>query len=67
MASWASGTKDCWYLIDLKAVASTSVFGETAVGTYYSVDKGVDSSACVASGTAPGTATTPETDGYPAG
>jgi len=66
MASWASGTKDCWYVIDLKA-ASTSVWGTLGTGTYYSVDKGVDSSACVASGTAPGTATTPETDGYPAG
>jgi len=66
MASYSPGTKDCWYLIDLKAPSST-VWGGLSTGTYYSVDTDVASSACQASGTAPGTASTPQTGGYPAG
>jgi len=66
LAAYSSGSKDCWYVIDLKAASST-VWGGLGVGTYYSVDKTVGSSACVASGTAPGTATTPQTGSYPAG
>ena len=67
MAAYSPGSKDCWYVIDLKGAASPAVFGESSVGTYYSVDKSVNSSACVASGTAPGTAATPQSDSYPAG
>jgi type IV pilus assembly protein PilA len=66
MASYSPGTKDCWYLIDLKAPSST-VWGGLDVGTYYSVDTNVVSSACQAFRTAPGTASTPQTGGYPAG
>jgi type IV pilus assembly protein PilA len=66
MASYSPGSKDCWYLIDLKAPSST-VWGGLSTGTYYSVDTDVASSACQASGTAPGTASTPQTGGYPAG
>ncbi|MGA2529288.1 MAG: prepilin-type N-terminal cleavage/methylation domain-containing protein [Acidimicrobiales bacterium] len=64
MAAFSPGSKDCWYAIDLKAPSST-VWGGLGIGTYYAVDKSVDSSSCEASATAPATASTPETDGYP--
>jgi type IV pilus assembly protein PilA len=64
MAAFSPGTKDCWYVIDLKAPSST-VWGGLGTGTYYAVDKNVDSSTCEASATAPATASTPQTNGYP--
>ena len=66
MAAWSPGCKDCWYGIDLKTDSST-VWGGLDIGTYYAVDKNVDSSTCQASATAPGTASTPQAGGYPAG
>ncbi|MGA3352814.1 MAG: prepilin-type N-terminal cleavage/methylation domain-containing protein [Acidimicrobiales bacterium] len=66
MASFSPGSNDCWYVIDLKASSST-VWGGLGIGTYYAVDKSVDSSSCQASATAPVTASTPQTDGYPSG
>ena len=67
LAAYSSGSKDCWYVIDLKGVASTPVWGETAIGTYYAVDRAVGSGACQATSTASGTASTPQGGGFPAG
>jgi type IV pilus assembly protein PilA len=66
LAAYSTGTRDCWYIIDLKA--ATTIWGASlGVGTYYAVDSGVDATACVASGTAPGTGTVtgPQTGGFP--
>jgi len=62
---WASGTKDCWGILDIKSTLGTAVFGETATGTYYFVKKNVASSSCKAVTTlAP---STPQTSGFPQG
>jgi type IV pilus assembly protein PilA len=66
LASYSAGTQDCWYVIDLKA-PSASVWGGLTTGTYYAVDKGVGTAACIAKGTIPRGATTPQTGGFPAG
>lgn len=63
--AWASGTHDCWGILDIKSTQSSPGYlGKTATGTYYFVDKNVASSACVA-GTV--TATTISSSGFPAG
>ncbi len=50
MTAWSPGTKDCWYVADLKASQSGAPNGDTGLpttpGTYYSVAKSVASSAC---------------------
>ncbi len=66
MAAYSPGQRDCWYLIDLKAPSST-IWGGLGIGTWYSVDRGVDASTCVASSTNTGTAVTPQTGGWPSG
>jgi len=64
LATYAPGTRNCWYVIDLKA-PSTTVWGMSLnAGTYYAVNHGVDGSACIADGTAPSGATTPQTGGF---
>ncbi len=64
LAAYAPGPRDCWFIIDLKAPSST-VWGGLGIGTYYAVDPGVPASACMAAGTAPSGASTPQTGGFP--
>ena len=64
LAAYSPGTKDCWYLLELKA-PSTTVWRGLATGTWYSVASGVDASSCVAKGTTPTGAVTPQTGGWP--
>ncbi|GEM_PF-502094 len=64
LAAYAPGTRDCWFIIDLKAPSST-VWGGLGIGTYYAVDPGVPAGACAAAGTAPSGASTPQTGGFP--
>ena len=66
LAAFSAGTQDCWYVLDLKA-PSSSVWGGLATGTYYAVNKNVGSGACMAQGTTPSGATTPQTGSWPAG
>ncbi len=51
MVDYAPGQNDCWGIVDIKQTQSSSVLGETAVGTYYFVsDKGTATpSSCTAS------------------
>jgi type IV pilus assembly protein PilA len=41
LLAWSPGTKDCWAILDQKAVQGAAVFGNTslATGTYYNVMK----------------------------
>jgi len=66
LAAFSAGTKDCWYVIDLKAPSST-VWGGLGAGTYFAVDQGVGTAACIAQGTTPTGASTPQTGSWPAG
>ena len=65
-AAFSAGTRDCWYVIELKA-PSSSVWSGLGTGTYYAVDQGVGSAACIAQGTTPSGASTPQTGSFPAG
>jgi type IV pilus assembly protein PilA len=65
LAAYAPGTRDCWFIIDLKAASST-VWGGLGSGTYYAVDPGIPASECTAAtGAAPSGASTPQTGGFP--
>ena len=64
LAAYAKGTRDCWYIIDLRT-AGTGVWGLSNDGTYYSVDPNIDASTCVSSGTKPGGAVAPQKGGWP--
>ena len=64
LAAYAPGTRDCWFIIDLKAASST-VWGGLGSGTYYAVDPGIPASECKAAGIAPSGASTPQTGGFP--
>jgi type IV pilus assembly protein PilA len=66
LASYSSGTEDCWYVIDLKAPSST-VWGGLGTGTYYAVNTDVDAGAYLAQQTAPSGASTPQSSEWPAG
>ena len=65
LAAYSPGSKDCWYIIELKAPAT--IWGiSLATGTWYSAVSDVDASACVAQGTPePTGAVTPQTGGWP--
>jgi type IV pilus assembly protein PilA len=75
MAAYSKGTRDCWYVLDLKSTQGTAVFTETAAGTYYAVTKTVAGpSACTAgtyssAGTPPTepTGTVVSSSGFPTG
>ena len=65
LAAYAPGTRDCWFIIDLKAPSST-VWHGLGSGTYYAVDPGIPASECTAAtGAAPSGASTPQTGGFP--
>jgi hypothetical protein len=65
LATYAPGTKNCWYIIDLKA-PSTTVWGMSLdATTYYSVNHVADATGCTADGTYPTGASTPQTRGFP--
>jgi len=66
LAAFSAGTQDCWYVIDLKA-PSLSVWGGLATGTYFAVNRGVGPAACIAQGTTPSGASTPQIGSFPAG
>ena len=66
LAAYSPGTKDCWFILELKATAT--IWGASLnAGTYYALDAGVPAGACLASSTAPstGTVTGPQTGGWP--
>jgi len=66
LAAYSAPTKECYYIIDLKA--PVTIWGASlGTGTYYAVNQGVDTSTCAASSKAPGGASTPQTGGWPAG
>jgi type IV pilus assembly protein PilA len=46
--AWASGTHDCWGILDIKTTQGTAILTETNTGTYYFVKKAIPSSSCVA-------------------
>jgi len=64
LAAYSPGPRNCYYIIELKA-PTTTVWGNLGTGTWYSVDPNVGPGACVASGTAPGTAATPQNGSWP--
>ena len=64
LSAYSAGSRDCYYIIELKAPSHT-VWGGLGTGTWFSVDPNVDPGACQASGTKPGTAATPQTGSYP--
>ena len=69
MAVFSKGTRDCWYILDLKSVQAPAIWGETATGTYYGVTTNTTAAACTAgaSGVFAAAPTTLQTSGYPAG
>jgi len=64
MTAWARQTEDCWVVIDLKGTGTT-VWGESAVGTYYAVDPHVTAATCVAGQTALAGSIGPQTGTWP--
>ncbi len=69
LAVFSKGTRDCWYVLDLKATQAAPVWTESAPGTYYGVVTHTTAGACTAGATgtfAAGPATM-QTGGYPAG
>ncbi len=69
MAVFSKGTRDCWYVLDLKATQTAAVWTETAPGTYYGVVTKTTAGACTAgtTGTFAAGPATMQTGGYPAG
>jgi type IV pilus assembly protein PilA len=67
LAAFSPGTKDCWIVVDQKALQSTARANNsnTATGTYYGVIKSTSSSTCTASATLAGTGYT--SSGFPSG
>lgn len=66
--AYATGTRDCWGVLDNKATGSA--LGEAQVGTYYFVQRNVGASSCKASsytGSAPSTGFAVSGTGFPAG
>lgn len=63
--AWASGTHDCWGILDIKSTQTSAILTETNTGTYYFVKKNVPSSGCEASSSM--TETTIQATGFPAG
>ena len=63
--AWASGTHDCWGILDIKSTQINAILTETNTGTYYFVLKNVASSGCKASSSM--TETTIQATGFPAG
>ena len=67
LSAYAPATKDCRYIVEMKAGPSSAVWGLTLnVGTYYALDAGMAASDCTASTTPSGTLTGPQTSGFPA-
>ena len=48
LTTYSPGTTDCWGILDLTATQTTAVLGETAVGTYFWVQKSATAATCVA-------------------
>ncbi len=62
LATFAKGTKDCWFLLDV-TTAGTSPWTQTAVGTYYGVTKAEVTNTCKATATP----TTAQSGSFPPG
>jgi len=73
MTAYSKGTRDCWYVLDMKNLLTTAVWTEKQPGTYYGVAKAVASSSCIAgttsafSTTVPSGFSAPQTSGFPTG
>ncbi len=64
LAAYSAGARDCYFVIEMKAPSST-VWGGLGIGTWFSVLPNVDPGSCVAAGTTPTGAVTPQTGSYP--
>jgi type IV pilus assembly protein PilA len=48
LTNYSPGTTDCWGILDLTATQTTAILGQTAVGTYFWVQKSATATTCVA-------------------
>jgi type IV pilus assembly protein PilA len=56
LTAFSSGTNVCWGILDVTALQTTSVWGETAIGTYYGQAPATSTTGCAASSFAPAAA-----------
>jgi len=65
LASFSTGTKECWAILDITATLSPAIWGQSAVGTYYGLAKASSSTTCNAATTTLVTGLV--TNGFPTG
>ena len=66
LTALASGSRDCWGIVDIKTPLTTALDNEEAVGTYYFVVKNSSPSTCIAGSVSP-TAANTLSAAFPAG
>jgi type IV pilus assembly protein PilA len=69
LAAWSRGTKECWFILDIKSNQTNAIWGETMPGTYYGLSRTLTQATCYAgTGTTwDTTAPTLQTSGFPRG
>ncbi len=48
LTNYSPGTTECWGILDLTVTQTTAILGQTAVGTYFWVQKSATAATCVA-------------------
>jgi type IV pilus assembly protein PilA len=73
LTNYSPGTTDCWGILDLTSTQGTAILGQTAVGTYFWVQKSATPTTCSATtdlgltAAFTGNAGTVQSNGFPTG